>query len=93
MGRDGSSNEDSGANSSYSSSGSIGKQQEQVATARSASLESSQAEKASLPPSKNDIDSVSVITTGPSAASNVAQMPAQLTGGIFFVRDFLFLLQ
>ena len=68
------SNDDSGANSSYSSSSSL--KQEKTATTDKADkipirnrTESAEADQTSLPPSKNDIDSVSVVTTAASVAN------------------------
>ena len=66
------SNDDSGANSSYSSSSSLKQEKSVKIEDESPSrTESAEADKTSLPASKNDIDSVSVVTTAASIANQV----------------------
>lgn len=70
------SNDDSGANSSYSSSSSLKQEKSVKIEDESPSrTESAEADKTSLPASKNDIDSVSVVTTAASIANQVTTTP------------------
>jgi len=70
------SNDDSGANSSYSSSSSLKQEKtEKIEDESPSRTESVDADKTSLPPSKNDSDSVSVVTTSASIANQVTTTP------------------